>query len=196
MLGFGAAIVASLRVFELLGVYVAINIAYSLRLKHYAVIDVFCIALGFMLRILAGTWGVSIAPSGWLMLTGMFLTLFMGFAKRRVEWVDADGAIRRRPVLGDYSQLLLDVFLAITASGFVLSYGVYTRDVQTAVLHNTSNLIYTVPLVLFGTFRYLLIVYTYNRGENPLTVVFADKQMLICGAAYAASVVWILHGNS
>jgi 4-hydroxybenzoate polyprenyltransferase len=84
-----AAWLADPRVLVIVLVYFAINSAYSLRLKHQPVIDVFCIASGFMLRILSGTWGIRIPPSGWLILTGMFITLFLGFAKRRAEWMDA-----------------------------------------------------------------------------------------------------------
>jgi hypothetical protein len=146
-----------------------------------------------MLRILAGTWGIHIPPSGWLILTGMFLTLFLGFAKRRAEWSDAAGAHQRRRVLGDYSPQLLDSFLSITATGTVLSYGLYTLDPQTIALHHTDKLIYTLPLVLFGLFRYLFILHRQNKGENPSNDLFTDPQLLLCGFAYAAITLWLLN---
>jgi 4-hydroxybenzoate polyprenyltransferase len=188
-----AAWFADVRVLSIVLVYLSINVAYSLRLKHQAVIDVFCIASGFMLRILAGTWGIRIPPSGWLILTGMFITLFLGFAKRRVEWIDAAGANGRRPVLGLYSRELLDTFLAITATGTVLSYGLYTLDPQTIALHHTDKLIYTLPFVLFGLFRYLFLLHSRNKGENPSSDVFTDRQIILCGFGFVASALWLLN---
>jgi 4-hydroxybenzoate polyprenyltransferase len=187
-----AAWLADPRVLCIVLLYFAINCAYSLGLKHQAVVDVFCIAAGFMLRILAGTWGIHIPPSGWLILTGMFLTLFLGFAKRRAEWMDAAGATKRRAVLNHYSQPLLDSFLSITATGTVLSYGLYTLDPQTIALHHTDKLIYTMPFVLFGLFRYLKILHTGSKGENPSVDVFTDAPILVCGSAYAGAAVWLL----
>ena len=188
-----AAGFADIRVLGIVLVYLAVNVSYSLRLKHQAVIDVFCIASGFMLRILAGTWGIRIPPSGWLILTGMFITLFLGFAKRRVEWVDAAGVNDRRPVLSLYSRELLDGFLSITATGTVLSYGLYTLDPQTIALHHTDKLIYTLPFVLFGLFRYLFLLHSRNKGENPSSDVFTDRQILLCGFGFAASALWLLN---
>ncbi len=190
-----AALAASPRVLLLVVVYFTINVGYSLALKHQPVVDVFCIAAGFMLRILAGTTGIGIPPSGWLLLTGMFVTLFLGFSKRRAEWVDAagDGATRR--VLAHYSAPLLDSFLAVTATGTALCYGLYTLDAQTIALHGTANLIYTMPFVLFGLFRYLYTLHRDNRGENPSTDVFTDPQLILCGCAYVAAVIWILNGR-
>jgi 4-hydroxybenzoate polyprenyltransferase len=187
-----AAFAADARVLSLVLAYFAINVAYSFKYKHQAVTDVFCIAAGFMLRILAGTWGIHIAPSGWLLLTGMFITLFLGFAKRRAEFADASGVHARRPVLDVYSKELLDTFLSITATGAVISYGLYTLDAKTIELHHTDKLIYTLPFVLFGLFRYLLLLHRHNRGENPSADVFTDHQIIICGAAYAAVALWLL----
>jgi 4-hydroxybenzoate polyprenyltransferase len=184
---------ADLRVLGLIVIYLAINGAYSLSLKHQAVIDVFCIASGFMLRLLAGTWGIGIRPSGWLIFTGMFLALFLGFAKRRAEWTDVAGAHARRRVLELYSRELLDTFLSIAATGTVLSYGLYTLDPATIALHHTDKLIYTLPFVLFGLFRYLFLLHTRNKGENPSADVFTDYQLILCGIAFAGSALWLLH---
>jgi 4-hydroxybenzoate polyprenyltransferase len=187
-----AAWFAEPRVLWIVLIYLAINVLYTIRLKHVAVVDVFCIASGFMLRIVAGTWGIRISPTGWLILTGMFLTLFLGFAKRRAEWIEAAGETARRRVLTQYSQPLLDSFLSISATGTALCYGLYTLDSHTIELHHTDKLIYTMPFVLFGLFRYLLLLHGRNKGENPSEDVFTDPQILICGAAYAAAASWLL----
>jgi 4-hydroxybenzoate polyprenyltransferase len=181
------------RVLALVLVYLAINAAYSLRLKHQPVIDVFCISAGFMLRILAGTWGIHIPPSGWLLLTGMFLTLFLGFAKRRAEWMDAARSHSQRPVLSLYSAELLDTFLSIVATGTVLAYGLYTLDPQTIALHHTDKLIYTLPFVLFGLFRYLFLLHGQKKGENPSADVFTDPQIILCGCAFSGFALWLLN---
>jgi 4-hydroxybenzoate polyprenyltransferase len=187
------AALADIRVLGVIVAYLAINCAYSLWLKHQVVIDVFCIASGFMLRILAGTWGIRIRPSGWLILTGMFLALFLGFAKRRAEWIDVAGMHARRRVLSLYSRELLDSFLSIVATGTVLSYGLYTLDPATIALHHTDKLIYTLPFVLFGLFRYLFLLYSRNKGENPSTDVFTDYQIILCGIAFGGSALWLLN---
>jgi 4-hydroxybenzoate polyprenyltransferase len=202
--GFGAALFclsasvaaawfADIRVLVLVLVYLGINTAYSLRLKHQPVIDVFCISTGFMLRILAGTWGLRIPPSGWLLLTGMFITLFLGFAKRRAEWMDAARSHTRRPVLDLYSAELLDTFLSIVATGTVLAYGLYTLDPQTIALHHTDKLIYTLPFVLFGLFRYLFLLHGQKKGENPSADVFTDPQIILCGCAFSGFALWLLN---
>jgi 4-hydroxybenzoate polyprenyltransferase len=188
-----AAGLADIRVLGIVAVYLAINCAYTVALKHQAVIDVFCIASGFMLRILAGTWGIRVPPSGWLILTGMFITLFLGFAKRRAEWLDGAGAHARRRVLGLYSQELLDTFLSITATGTVLSYGLYTLDPATIALHHTDKLIYTLPFVLFGLFRYLFLLHRSSKGQNPSADVFTDHQIVLCGLAFGATALWLLN---
>jgi 4-hydroxybenzoate polyprenyltransferase len=189
-----AAALADVRVIAIVLAYLAINCAYSVSLKHQAVIDVFCIASGFMLRILAGTWGIRIPPSGWLILTGMFITLFLGFSKRRAEWTEVAeaGEHTRRPVLGLYSRELLDTFLSITATGTVLSYGLYTLDPATIALHHTSKLIYTLPFVLFGLFRYLFLLHRHHKGENPSADVFTDYQIILCGLAFGGCAFWLL----
>lgn len=195
---FGLSILAAaladlvdLRVLWILILYLSINVAYSLSLKHQPVVDVFCIASGFMLRILGGTWGIHIAPSGWLILTGIFIALFLGFGKRRAEWTEAAGTQRR--VLAAYSPALLDTFLSIAATGTALSYALYTLDPQTIALHHTDRLILTLPFVLFGLFRYLYLLHGNDRkGENPSADVFTDPQLLLCGLAFAGCTFWLL----
>lgn len=186
------AYIAGPRVPWVIVMYLLINVAYSLRLKHHVVVDVFCIASGFMLRIFAGTWAIGISPSGWMLLTGMFITLFLGFGKRRAEWINAGRNTNRRKVLAAYSSNLLDTFLAITATGTVICYGLYTLDPATVTLHGTNKLIYTVPFVLFCLFRYLFVLHSGGKGENPGSDVLSDRQILLGAAAFVAVTVWLL----
>ena len=189
----GAA--ASIGVVAMLLAYMGLNLAYSAGLKHVAVLDVFLIAAGFMLRIFAGTWGVGIAPSQWLLLCGLLLTVFLGFAKRRAELLaledSAAGDARRRPVLDEYSPALLDTMMAISAAGVVVSYSLYTVSPDTVALHHTDKLVYTLPMVLYGMLRYIFLVHR-RRGEDPTTTVLSDAHMLATCAAWLCVTLWLL----
>jgi len=173
--------------------YVALNVAYSLGLKHVVLLDVFIISAGFMLRILAGTLGVGIAPSHWLLLCGLLLTLFLGFAKRRAELnaLAGHGGSHRR-VLDDYDPLLLDKLITICAAGAIVSYSLYTVSAETLAMHGTTNLIYTVPFVIYGIFRYLFLLHRRGGGGDPAAALFRDRHLLAAFAAWLLSVVALL----
>lgn len=178
-----SAWLVSIEVVLLLLIYFVINIAYSWRLKQVVVLDVFIIAAGFMLRILAGTVGLGIAPSSWLLLTGLMVTLFLGFAKRRAELAaaDDDGA---RKVLQSYSLPMLDLAIGISASGVVLAYSLYTMSPETVAVHGTDKLVYTVPFVLYGLFRYLHLTYREQGGEDAASDLVRDPHLLITVLAW------------
>ncbi len=113
-------------VFSIVLAYVVLNVGYSMGLKHVVLLDVFIISSGFMMRLLAGTLGVGIAPSHWLLLCGLVLTLFLGFAKRRAELnvMSGRGGLHRR-VLDDYDPVLLDMLIGICAASAIISYSLY-----------------------------------------------------------------------
>ena len=110
----------------LLALYLALNLAYSWRLKHVPVVDVSIIASGFMLRLLAGTVAVGIPPSRWLLLTGLFIALFLGFSKRKAETFHEPE--RQRAVLEHYPAALLDTYIAATMTATVITYGLYATS--------------------------------------------------------------------
>ncbi len=177
--------------------YLALNIAYTLRLKHKVLVDVFCIAAGFMIRLACGTYAVGIIPSRWMLLCSFMLTLFLGFAKRRAEIASApaDAPASRgstRTVLRHYSPKLLDVLLTITASTTLLAYGLYTVDADTAALHGTRHLVVTLPIVTFGVFRYLYLLYKGGSGEEPGRDLLADNQIRLAVLAWVAVVVLLV----
>jgi len=169
---------ASPIVFVIVIGYGVMNLAYSLGLKHIVVMDVFIIAMGFMLRIFAGTVGIGIEPSKWLIVCGLMVTLFLGFAKRRSELVQA-GNNKQRQVLGHYSVELLDKFIGIMASATIITYSLYTVAPETVKQHHTDKLIYTSPIVIYGLFRYLFLLYERKQGEDPVTDLFHDQQILL-----------------
>jgi 4-hydroxybenzoate polyprenyltransferase len=188
------AMASAIVVAILLG-YLVLNLAYSAGLKNVAILDVFIIAAGFMLRIFAGTWGVNIVPSYWLLLCGLLLTVFLGFAKRRAELMasgdnGADGA-NQRPVLHDYSPALLDTMMSISAAGVIVSYSLYTVSPDTIALHRTDKLIYTLPFVLYGIFRYIFLVHR-RGGEDPASTLLTDAHLPIVGALWLGITLWLI----
>jgi 4-hydroxybenzoate polyprenyltransferase len=173
--------------------YALMNLAYSLRLKHVVLLDVFIIAAGFMLRILAGTLGVGIPPSQWLLLCGLMVTLFLGFTKRRAELAALnEGGVAHRKVLAHYSPVLLDKMIGITASGVVMSYSLYTMSPDTIRVHGTANLIYTVPFVLYGVFRYIYLLHKQDGGGDPSRELVRDKHLVLAVLAWGVVTVWLL----
>jgi 4-hydroxybenzoate polyprenyltransferase len=190
--GLALGAMASATVVVILLAYLGLNLAYSAGLKNIAILDVFIIAAGFMLRIFAGTWGVNIVPSYWLLLCGLQLTVFLGFAKRRAELMASDGnGASRRAVLYDYTPALLDTMMAISAAGVIVSYSLYTVSPDTIALHRTDKLIYTLPFVLYGIFRYMFLVHR-SGGEDPAWTLLTDAHMLIVGALWLGVTLWLI----
>jgi 4-hydroxybenzoate polyprenyltransferase len=169
--------------FAIILTYFLINLGYSWRLKHVVILDVFIISAGFMLRILVGTLGIGIDPSEWLMLCGFMLTLFLGFAKRRSELLTAEviggDAMLIRRVLDDYNPRMLDIFLAVTAACTILGYGIYSMSADTVRIHGTRALVYTLPFVVYGIFRYLYLLYDKGHGTDTANDLLGDRHMML-----------------
>lgn len=167
--------------------YLCVNIAYTLRLKHIVILDVFLISAGFMLRLLAGTLALGIVPSQWLLLCGLMLTLFLGFTKRRAELnamhTDEGAARAHRRVLEHYSPHLLDQMISITAACTVLSYSLYTVSDDTAILHG-RHLWITVPFVLYGIFRYLYLLHRRGGGGDAAEALLTDRHLVAAVAGW------------
>jgi len=193
--GLALAASVSLIAFLTVAAYVALNMAYSAGGKHVAILDVFMIAGGFMLRILAGTMGIGVAPSKWLLLCGLMLTLFLGFCKRRAEFVAATAVENpgaQRAALDGYSAALLDRLIAVSVAGAAIGYGLYTVDRETVLLHGTDHLILTLPFVLYGLFRYLQLVYSRGGGADPAWELLRDPHLIAATAGWLAATGWIL----
>lgn len=178
VLGKAPAVVVSL--------YLIMNVGYSLGLKHFVIIDVLIIAAGFVLRILAGATALSVMPSAWLMLCGVTISLFLGFTKRRAEVVLlGEDAMKHRKVLAHYSTGFLDQMISIVTAATVVLYALYTVDDKTVALVGSRLLVLSVPLVLYGIFRYLYLVYHTQGGGDPTRAVFTDGPMLATGIVWA-----------
>lgn len=160
------------------GVYVALQAMYNLRLKHVAVLDVFIISIGFVLRAVLGAAVIHATISGWLLLCTGALALTLGFGKRRAEFMQSEGTGASRPSLVDYSQQALDVLVASSATAAALCYGVYVLESATAKAH--PALITTAPFVFYGICRYLLLTFQDNqRVEEPESLLFRDAHLWV-----------------
>src|ERR1700693_1481446 len=171
--------------------YLVLNAAYSLGLKRMVIIDVISVALGFLLRLLAGTLGVGIAPSPWLLMCGLMLTLLLGFGKRRAE-LAAVSAESGRHVLAEYSPALLDRLITVCVSGTLISYSLYTISPQTIALHGSAHLGYTVPIVTYALFRYLSRLEPKRAAEDPSRLFLSDRHLQVAAIAWLVAVIWIL----
>ena len=155
--------------------YVGLNLAYTFRLKHVVIIDVFCIAGGFVLRALAGAVVIPVPISPWLYLCTILLSLFLALGKRRQELMllDADASLHRR-ILREYSPQLLDQMIMIVTSATVMAYSLYTFQSTTG----NHRLMVTIPFVLYGIFRYLYLIYKRMEGGSPEEILLRDKHIL------------------
>jgi 4-hydroxybenzoate polyprenyltransferase len=160
--------------------YVLLTTTYSRWLKHVVILDVFAIAAGFVLRVVAGAVVIGVVMSHWLLICAMLLALFLGFSKRRSELVAlADGASLHRRVLAEYNPLFLDMMIGIVTSATVVAYALYTVSSDTVQKFQTDRLLLTVPFVLYGIFRYLYLVYHRNHGGNPARTLLVDGPLLV-----------------
>jgi 4-hydroxybenzoate polyprenyltransferase len=176
--------------------YAVINLVYSLGAKHVAVLDVFMIASGFMLRILAGTIGVGIEPSQWLLLCGLMITLFLGFVKRRAETlVLAEGSSAHRPALQDYTPALLDNMITVSAAGVIVTYSLYTVSPDTIRVHGTDRLVLSLPFVLYAMFRYLFLLHARGGGGDPSRDLLSDAQLVIAALGWIAVTMYLVRGS-
>ncbi len=171
----------------LLAVYALFNIAYSWRLKQVPVVDVSIIASGFMLRLLAGTVAVGIPPSRWLLLTGIFVALFLGFCKRKAETFQAESS--QRAVLAHYPPALLDTFIAVTMTATLTTYSLFATSPE-ALLQHGERLLYTVPVVIFGMLRYTYQVHR-GHGEDVARDLLRDPWLV--GAGLLWVVIFLSH---
>jgi len=189
--------------------YVVINLLYSFRLKTIVLIDVFVIAAGFILRIIAGGYAIDVKISSWLIMTTLFISIFLGIAKRRSEFVHVSNGSEEisqegvqsalpaesqtRWVLHDYDLSLIDQILSISAASVIITYALYTVSERTVKAFGTEALIYTTLFVVYGIFRYLYLIHKTGIGESPTNALLTDRPMLINIFLFVASLVAIIY---
>lgn len=175
--------------------FIILNILYTFSFKHVVILDVFSIAAGFTIRVLAGAVVISVPVSSWLVLTTMFISLFLGVMKRHSELqLVSDGNMTStRKVLSQYSLNFADQMATIAAAGVIICYALYTVSERTVTVFNTENLIYTTPFVVFGIFRYMFLVYLNKKGENTTLIMLTDIPMILTILLYGLTTVLIIY---
>src|SRR6185295_2341249 len=177
-----------------LGVYLVLNLLYSHWFKHMVILDVMSISLGFVLRVVAGAQAIHVVISDWLFLCTIFLALFLAFSKRRHEITLLAGeASGQRKVLDHYSPAFLDQMINVVTASSVVSYALYSVAPETVQKYHTYDLVYTIPMVLYGIFRYLYLMYQNPEERNPTEAILRDPPFLINMALWGLAVVWIVY---
>jgi 4-hydroxybenzoate polyprenyltransferase len=171
--------------------YAGLMAAYNLGVKEIVILDVFAIATGFVLRAVAGAIAVDVSISPWLLVCTMLLALLIGFGKRRHELVALDNARDHRRNLNVYDRPMLDQFVAVTAAGTLIAYAVYTFDSESAQYHHRMML--TIPIVAYGVFRYLFLLYRGGQGGAPETMLLTDRPLLASVATWAVVSTFVFY---
>ncbi len=162
--------------------YLITNLIYSLKAKSVVLLDVFFISFGFMLRVLGGAAAIGVPVSSWMVLTTIFISLFLAISKRRSELsqtLNKENIDKQRKVLKDYSVEFADQINTIAAAGTIISYALYTVSERTVFTFGTEKLIYTTPFVIYGIFRYMYLMHQKNLGESPTTIVTKDIPIIL-----------------
>jgi len=194
LVGLGCALLLNMTFFILALAYVLLQVIYSAWLKHVVILDVLLIAAGFLLRVSAGGVVILVDISEWLLICTFLLALFIALSKRRHELVFLEeDASHHRPILQEYSPYLLDQMISVVTASTVVAYCLYTISEKTVAKFGSSRLIYTVPFVLYGIFRYLYLIHKKGEGGSPESLILKDKPFLAGILLWIASAVFILY---
>jgi 4-hydroxybenzoate polyprenyltransferase len=176
-----------------LGGYLALQAVYTGGLKHMVLLDVMAIALGFILRVVAGAVAINVVVSNWLFLCTLLGAVFLGFAKRRAELSSLEEAAAHRANLADYTVPMLDQMMSIAAASTVLAYGLYTVSPETVAHVGSDRLKFTVPCVIYGVFRYVFLVHKRGQGGAPEKVLLGDLPIQLTVLAILGIAAWALY---
>ncbi|NIA16553.1 MAG: decaprenyl-phosphate phosphoribosyltransferase [Nitrospiraceae bacterium] len=181
----------------ILAAYLALVGAYSLGLKRVIIVDVIVVAMGFVIRAMAGAIALDVSFSNWLVVCTMFMALFLGFSKRRheINLLDHE-ALNHREVLGHYSVAYLDAVNVIVAGGAIITYTIYTCSREVVERLGTDKLYLTLPLVLYGLFRYLYLVHHDLDGGDPSSTLLKDRSLTITVALWGLACIGIIYWKS
>lgn len=179
----------------LIGTYLLLNLFYSLKWKHIVLVDIFCIAAGFMIRVIAGAYIIEVEISSWLLLTTMFISLFLAIMKRKSEFSNSQNIENsaNRKVLTHYALDFTNQISTIAASAVIICYALYTVSQRTVAIFGSENLIYTTPFVVFGIFRYMYLVYMNQQGENTTEILISDLPMIFNIIFYILTTILIVY---
>ena len=174
-------------VVPVIAAYLVLNLGYTLILKNHPVIDIFTIAIGFVARVYVGAVAISVPVSSWMFVTTLCLALYLAAIKRRQELLQSapeDGVGTRR-VLEQYSVALIDKYAEMAATGALLFYSLFVMTAR-------PELIITIPIVMFGMFRYWFVVETLDGGESPTDALLTDWQLFLGVAVWVGASAWVM----
>jgi 4-hydroxybenzoate polyprenyltransferase len=194
----GAALAASFALRPAFGVvaasYLALFVVYTRSLKHIVILDVMAIAIGFVLRAVAGGLVIHVHVSNWLLVCTMLGALFLGLAKRRHEiTLLAEGAKGHRRILEEYDPYLLDQMIGVVAAATMVAYIIYCASPETHAYFGTEWMVLTTPFPIYGLFRYLYLVHRKAGGGSPSDMLLTDRPLLACVALWGVAVVLIVY---
>lgn len=166
-------------------IYVVLNGAYSLKLKHVVLVDVLIVASGFLLRALGGALVIEVFISTWFIICTFMLALFLAVVKRRQEIVELEEiAVDHRAILEEYSLPFLDQMISALTASTLVCYALYAMGVGDG---KGAQMQWTIPFVLYGMLRYLYLVYHRGHGDNPTTVVWSDRPLQVNALLWLAA---------
>ena len=182
------------RLFWVLFIYFVMQVAYSFKLKHIVLLDILVVAAGFVLRVLAGGVVIDVQLSPWLYTSAGLLALFLVIGKRRQEFAAlGDNATLARPVSAHYNLALLDDMLRIVTTSTLITYILYTVEARTMVRYGENFGLLTVPIVIYGLFRYLYLIHVQNEGSAPDEILLTDRPLQATIAATALAYFIIIY---
>ena len=173
--------------------YFLLMLLYTFLLREVVILDTFAIAAGFVLRAVAGVAVIAVALSPWLVICTILLSLFIALGKRRHELIALEKAVEHRKILDEYNPQLLDQMISAVAGSTVIAYALYTLWPETVAKFRTHNLVYSVPFVLYGIFRYLYLIYRKEKGGKPEEILLTDIPLMIDLILWLGSLMIIIY---
>jgi 4-hydroxybenzoate polyprenyltransferase len=174
--------------------YFILNLLYSIYLKNVVIIDVMCIAAGFVIRAVAGAVVIGVEISAWLVVCTILLALFLGFGKRRHELLILENqATDHRKILSEYSPYFLDQMISVVTASTVIAYAFYTLSLEVEIKLGTRHMDLTIPFVLYGVFRYLYLIHQKEGGGSPTRMLLTDKPILVNVILWLLAVVLMVY---
>ena len=176
--------------------YVLLVVLYSAVLKRAVFLDVLVVAAGFVLRVVGGAVAIDVPVSRWILLVAYLLALYLALGKRRTELVLlGEGAGNHRVVLGHYTLPMVDGAISVVLGATVLAYALYTVAPETVAKVGSEGLMATVPIVLYGLFRYLYLLHRHELGGSPTRALLTDRPLLICVVVWLAVAAVVINAG-
>ena len=179
-----------------LAAYILLVLLYSALLKRAVFLDVLVVAAGFVLRVVGGAVAINVPVSAWILVVAYLLALYLALGKRRSELVLLGGeAGNHRMVLGHYTLPMVDQAISVVLGATVLAYALYTVAPDTVAKVGSEGLLATVPIVLYGLFRYLYLLHRHELGGSPTRVLLTDRPLLVCVVVWLAVAAAVINAS-